>query len=111
MNQLAMTYTFPAREAGEQAAGACLAKAQRGDPEFSVKARAAILAHLRTVGTASGETLTDIAIAHGARPHDARAFGGVFQSLSRANLIRTVGFCLREKGHGTAGGRVWAAVV
>lgn len=88
-------------------ANACAAKAQRSDPEFSAKAEAAILAHLRVVGQASGEVLTDIAIASGARPHDARAFGGVFQSMSRRGLIRTVGFCLRSKGHGTAGGRIW----
>jgi len=96
-----------ARELGEQAAAACLAKARRADPEFSEKASAAILAHLRVVHQASGEVLVDVAIAMGARPHDSRAFGGVFQGLARKGLIRTVGFCLREKGHGTSGGRVW----
>ena len=96
-----------ARATGESAAKACESKARRIDPDFSEKAEAAILAHLRTVGQASGEVLTDVAIAHGARPHDARAFGSVFQRLSRRGVIRTVGFCMRSKGHGTAGGRVW----
>jgi hypothetical protein len=104
--QLAIDFEA-ARESGNQAATACLHKAQRLDPTFSEKAASAILAHLQVVKQASGESLTDIAIAHGARPHDQRAFGAVFASLSRKNLIRTVGFCMREKGHGTAGGRIW----
>jgi hypothetical protein len=96
-----------AREAGEQAAAHCLALAKRSDPEFVAKATAAILAHLRVMGQASGEALVDVAIAHGARCHDQRAFGAVFATLSRKGLIRTVGFCMRAKGHATAGGRIW----
>jgi len=105
--QLAIDFNA-ARELGEQAAAACLAKARRADPEFSEKAAAAILAHLRVVRQASGEVLVDVAIAMGARCADSRAFGGVFQSLARKGLIRTVGFCLRTKGRGTAGGRIWS---
>lgn len=110
MNQQLSIDFDSAREAGNQAATACLNKAQGIDPTFAEKATAAILAHLRTTGQASGEVLTDIAIAHGARPHDQRAFGPVFQSLARKGLIRTVSFCMRTKGHGTAGGRIWALV-
>jgi hypothetical protein len=106
MNQLAIDFQA-ARAQGEIAAGRCIVKAERNDPEFSAKAEQAILDHLRVVGQASGEVLTDVAIAHGARPHDARAFGAVFKSLARRGLIRTVGYCMRSKGHGTAGGRVW----
>lgn len=95
------------REAGNAAAAACENKARKLDPSFTEKAEAAILAHLQKVGPASGEVLTDVAIANGARHHDARAFGSVFQRLSQRGLIRTVGYCLRSKGHGTAGGRVW----
>lgn len=109
MNQLPIDFDA-ARAAGESAANACERKALKVDPEFTEKAEAAILAHLRTVGQASGEVLTDVAIAHGARPHDARAFGSVFQRLSRRGVIRTVDFCMRSKGHGTAGGRVWGLV-
>lgn len=105
-----MSMDFDAREAGRTASEACTAKAQRADPEFVKKAQEAILAHLRVVGQASGEVLTDIAIARGARCHDARAFGSVFAGLARKNKIRTVGFCVREKGHGTAGGRIWGLV-
>jgi hypothetical protein len=106
MNRLAIDFST-ARAAGEQAGNACLEKAKRVDPDFAQKAAAAILAHLRACGSASGEELTDIAIAHGARCHDQRAFGSVFSTLARKGLIRTVGFCLRSKGHSTAGGRVW----
>lgn len=95
---------------GHAAGQRCADKASKADPEFMAKAQAAILDHLRVVGQCSGEVLTDVAIAHGARPHDARAFGPVFLSLSRRGLIRTVSYCLRTKGHGTAGGRVWGLV-
>jgi len=98
------------REAGRAASEACTAKALRSDPTFVQKAQEAILAHLRVVGQASGESLVDIAIASGARCQDARAFGAVFSGLARKNKIRTVGFCLRSKGHGTSGGRLWGLV-
>ena len=85
----------------------CFAKAKQIDPDFSAKAEAAILAHLQAVGQCPGEDLTEIAKAHGAIPQDDRAFGAVYQSLSRRGLIKTVGFCLRKRGNGTAGGRIW----
>lgn len=106
-NQLALNFDA-AREAGERAAVACAAKTKRVvDSTFFEKASTAILAHLQSVGQASGEVLTDIAIAHGARAHDPRAFGSVFSSLARQKRIKTIGFCMRSKGHGTAGGRIW----
>lgn len=94
-------------EAAERGMALAIDKAQRTDPTFSERASAAILAHLRVVGECSGEELTDIARSHGAVPPDDRAFGSVFKSLSRKGLIRHAGFCLRRKGHATAGGRVW----
>jgi hypothetical protein len=105
MNQ--MSIDFDARQAGETAAVACHDKAVSIQPTFSEVAETVILAHLRANGDTAGEVLTDIAVAHGARPHDQRAFGAVFSRMSRRGLIRTVGFCMREKGHGTAGGRIW----
>jgi|SRR6185312_3128332 len=106
--QLSIDFTA-ARELGEQAANACLAKARKADPEFSEKAAAAILAHLKAVRQASGEKLVDVAIAHGARPHDSRAFGGVFQGLARKGLIECLRSDLpRARGHGTSGGRLWS---
>lgn len=98
-----------ARSAGDAAGELCLDKARRtADPLFSAKAERAILAHLRVVHSASGEDLTRIARAHGAVPHDDRAFGPIFASLARCGRIRTVGMCMRTRGHGTAGGRMWA---
>lgn len=85
-----------------------LAAAERVMPDFKSTAEEAILAHLRAAGPTSGEVLTDVAKAHGARCRDDRAFGSVYQSLARRNLIRCVGFCVRTKGHATAGGRVWS---
>lgn len=105
MNQLALN--LDPRQAGEIAGQMCIDKAHRTDPQFSKKAEVAILNHLRTVGKASGEDLTNIARAHGAIPTDDRAFGPVYASLSRRGLIRTAGYCMRARGHGTAGGRVW----
>ena len=100
-----------AREAGKAASEACTDKALRSDPTFVQKASEAILAHLRVVGEASGEVLTDVAIAHGARPHDARAFGSVFATLNRKKLIKCVRSDLpRARGHGTSGGKLWGLV-
>ena len=97
------------RSAGQVGMAISLEAATRRDPDFAAKASEAILRHLSACPglQASGEDLVDVARAHGAVPHDDRAFGAVFQSLSRRGLIRTVGFCLRKKGHMGAGGRVW----
>jgi hypothetical protein len=106
-----MTTLQTAREAGEQAAALCLAKAERSDQEFVAKATAAILAHLRAMGQASGEDLVDVAIAYGARPAESRSFGGIFQKLSRQKLITYLRSDLpRRRGHGTSGGKLWAIV-
>lgn len=110
MNQLTIDFTSlaDASASGAAAAQACIDKAQHNDPEFSAKAERAILAHLQAVGQASGEVLTDVAIANGARPHDQRAMGPVFQSLLRRNLVRVIGYAPRVKGHGCMGAKVYA---
>jgi hypothetical protein len=89
---------------------ACARKAETVTPGFAELAKKHILAHLSVVQTCPGEELVDIAIAKGAKPHDARAFGSVFMSLSRRGLIRKAGYCERKKGHSTAGGIVWGMV-
>jgi hypothetical protein len=116
MNQLTIDFNSlaaaSATGAAAAAAQACLAKAQRIDPEFPEKAKAEIMAHLRVVGQASGEDLVEIAKAHGAIPENGdKAFGGVFLSLSRSKQI----VCLRadlprRHGHGTSGGKLWGLV-
>lgn len=97
-----------AREAGKQASERCTDKAQRADPEFSEKASTAILAHLQVVRTATGEELTDVAIAQGARCSDARAFGSIFAGLLRKHQIHVIGYAPRRKGHGCMGAKIYA---
>lgn len=109
MSQLIIDFDT-VRAAGEAAGQRCLAKAEAASAGFAQAAEAAILRHLRVVRRAPGEDLTSIAKASGAVPHDDRAFGPVFGSMSRRKLIRTAGFCMRSKGHGTAGGRIWELV-
>ena len=102
------TAEAPPRTAGGEAAAACAEKAERVAGFHTAAAKTAILDALRTSRLAiSGEELTDHCMRNGIVPHDARAFGAVFQSLARDGLIETVGFCPRAKGHWTAGGRLW----
>lgn len=106
--QLNIDFTT-AREAGHQAANACLAKAE--DKGFdSAGAGKFIVGWLARHGETPGEELTDQAKRHGFRPHSDKAFGSIYATLVRRKLIRCVGFCLRKKGHSTAGGRVWSVV-
>jgi hypothetical protein len=99
-----------ARARGSEAADACLEKAQRVAGFDADGARKFIVSQLVRHGQMSGEALVDAAKAHGYRPGEDRAFGSIFSTLVRRNLIRCVGFCERTKGHGTAGGRMWAVV-
>jgi hypothetical protein len=103
-----------ARAAGRAGAEASLNAAEKEDPEFSTKAKAAILAHLRVVGQASGEELVEIAKLKGAVPRKGdRAFGGVFLALSSQKnpQIRCIRSDLpRKRGHGTSGGKLWGLV-
>lgn len=109
MNQLSIDFSA-AREHGRLAADACAAKAERVAEFDSAGAAKFVRGELLRHGPMSGEALTDSAISAGFRPHDARAYGGVFASLARKGVIRCVGYCERLKGHGTAGGRIWEAV-
>ena len=74
---------------------------------FKEHATQFVLEYLRTHGATSGEELTTACVASGIKPHDERAFGVVFMSLSRKGLIFKVGTCVRVKGHGTSGGNIW----
>jgi len=55
--------------------------------EFSRKAREHIVAYLKANGSASGEDLTDSCKAADIVPHNDKAFGPVYMSLSRAGVI------------------------
>lgn len=93
---------------GHTAATAAMDAAERKG--FDPRAAAdTMLDYLQKQGPASGETLTTYVRATGNSPGDDRAFGGVFRALVNRGAIRQVGECLRAKGHGTSGGRVWEA--
>ena len=99
------------RARGESAAEACTSKATEVAQFDSEGAARFIRGYLVRHGNTAGEILTEQAIAHGFHVHDRRAYGSVYAKLNRANLIRCVGFCMRKHGNGTAGGRVWQAVL
>lgn len=106
-----LTIDFDARAQGEQAAEACLAKAQAVANFDSEGAAKFITGWIVRNGETSGEDLVDAAIAHGYRGHDMRCFGGVFQRLLHRNLIRVIRSDLpRRRGHGTSGGRLYGLV-
>jgi hypothetical protein len=98
-----------ARTSGQAAAAACLEKAERTTGFDASAARDAVLTLLRNAGRPmSGEELVDACQSMGLVPHDSRAFGPVFAVLAKRRLIEAVGFAARQKGHGTAGARLWA---
>ena len=103
--------TRMARKLGQEASERAEEKANGQVPGFTERA----LEHIRSVAQAlgpeskvRGEDLVNGAKLAGIRPHDDRAFGAVFRKAVREGLIVPVGFAPRTKGHGTAGGRVYA---
>jgi len=96
-----------ALEAGAAAMGRVESKAESVYPGFSDDAQECMLAHLATVGSASGEELSNTCKDGGITPHDDRAFGPVINRLFRSRKIIRLGYRQRAKGHGTSGGTVW----
>lgn len=95
------------RQAGEAAAQACAARAEREGFDAAAAGRV-MLDALRLHGELTGEDLSDAALAAGHVPHDHRAFGKVIRQLSVRRQIKGVGYAQRRKGHGTGGAVVWA---
>lgn len=95
------------RPAGDAAGDACLAKAESAAAFDSKGAADFMLRYLDTHGVASSESLVDAAKLAGFRPHDDRAFGPVIAGLARRGEMFVAGGCLRRRGNGTAGGRLW----
>lgn len=90
-------------EAGERA------EAKAGD-DFSARALEFIGRYVAAQSApVPGETVTLAAKAAGIVPPDDRAFGPVYAKAIRTGKIRVAGFCARVRGHGTAGGRLYAA--
>jgi hypothetical protein len=94
------------RAAGARAERACAEKAQRVTGLDLDRARAHVLM-LLSRGPQSGEDLVDQLKKAGFIGHDDRCFGAVFSLLANRQLIKCVGFTVRKRGHGTAGGRIW----
>lgn len=84
-------------------------KAEDVRPNFRDEATAFVLNYLTRHGRTTGEELTLACKAAGIIPHDDRAFGPVYMTLSRRGLIEKVGTVARTRGHGTSGGNVWRA--
>lgn len=108
MTQLSLDFS---QRLAEQAIGRVRRAAERERPGFTDDAADFIAGYLRRrAEPLPGELLVDVAQQAGFVPRDARAFGPVFQLLTRQRRIRQCGWCDRRKGHGSGGGRMWEAV-
>ncbi len=101
MEQLSITDSITARNEAMASV-----ETHAGAP-FREQAQQFVLDYLKTHGATSGEDITNACVASGIKPHDERAFGGIFMSLSKQRKIFKVGTCQRVKGHGTSGGNIW----
>ena len=76
-------------------------------PDFIERACAFVVGYLRDHGPTPGEIITAACVDAGISPSELRAFGPVYQRLSRQKVIVVTGTCQRRRGHMTAGGNVW----
>jgi hypothetical protein len=99
-----------ARKRGERLGELAADRASADMADFRERGREFVLAYLRQYGATSGEVITDAMKMAGIRPQDDRAFGPIYAYLAneKRRQIVCVGLVPRVKGHGTAGGRVWA---
>lgn len=103
-----------ARRFGDQQMQLALDAATSTDPSFGKRAYTFIVAYVQEQcaqhGSVPGEQVTLAAQAAGiGAGRDGRAFGAIFAKAIRAGDIRVVGYCARIRGHGTSGGRLYAA--
>lgn len=103
-----------ARRLGEQQMQLSFDAATSADPSFGARAYAFIVAYVReqaaTLGSVPGEQVTMAAQAAGiGAGRDGRAFGAIYAKAIKAGDIRVVGYCARVRGHGTSGGKLYAA--
>lgn len=73
---------------------------------FLSQAKEFALRYLKEHGAASGEDITDACKAAGIVPTSDKWFGHVYQSLSKAGLIKVDGVAPRRRGNGSPG-YVW----
>jgi hypothetical protein len=113
VNQLAISFADRvkfARRLGTEAGEAAAAK----DPTFEPRALDFLRAFVRSMPAGSaipGEELTRAMKAAGILPpKDDRAFGPVFRKAENTlHILRIVGSVPRVRGHGSAGGKLYAA--
>ncbi len=106
-----ITRSRMARKLGAEHGERAEHRANENEPGFSERA----IDHIRQAmldspagASLRGEDIVNGAKLAGIRPPDDRAFGPVFAKAIRQGLIEPIGFAPRVKGHGTAGGRVYA---
>lgn len=101
--QLTLERAFQLAEEGQR-----LAAAAAGD-DFLTRARRFTLEYLRKHGPTSSEDITDACKAAGIKPESGedRAFGPVYQALSRRKQIVRVAYVPRRKGNAVHGASVW----
>lgn len=97
-----------ARRLGREAATNAADRADMDDPEFTRKALTFIVDYVQQRGQVPGESATLAAVNAGIRPKDQRAFGSVYATALRRGLIHVVGYVPRVRGHGSAGGKLYA---
>jgi predicted DNA-binding transcriptional regulator YafY len=98
-----------ARALGRAAGADSVEHAEATDPDFSEKALAFIVDHVRQKGEVPGESITLAAVKAGISPPDQRAFGPIYAMALRRGLIHIVRYIPRVRGHGSAGGKLYAA--
>lgn len=101
-----LTLDFATR-AGDRAMRAAARSAEKTRPQFTLRAAEFMLAHLTINGPCAGEDLTLAAKAAGYTPKDDRAFGAAFKVLTLIGA-KVIDYCPRKRGHGSAGGKVYA---
>lgn len=112
MNQVSIDFATRAafaRKLGTEAGTAAADKAEQEDPTFRERALEFIVGYIRQQGEATGESATLAAVLAGISPKDQRAFGPVYAKAIKRGLIRVVGYVPRVRGHGSAGGKLYAA--
>lgn len=102
-----------ARRIGGEQMELALGAAEAADGSFGERAYAFIVRYVREQsalrGCVPGEDVTLAARDAGIRPADDRAFGSIYAKAIRLGDVRVVGTCARVRGHGAAGGRLYAA--
>jgi hypothetical protein len=101
---------FNPREAGRAAAALATAKAERGNPGFTLQARAFVLAYLSEHGPSPGEDITEAGINSGIRCKDGRAWGSIYGRMSGVQIECLRSDLPRRNGHGSSGGKLWGLI-